>query len=46
MSDLDMTMRGHLKPFKDYKPQHFLWDVSEDGRVATLTLNRRNVRIP
>ena len=37
MSDQDMTMQGHLKPFRDYRPKHFLWEVSEDGRVATIT---------
>jgi len=46
MSDRDMTMRGHLKPLKDYKPQHFLWEVSEDGRVATLRLNRPERKNP
>lgn len=46
MSDLDMTMKGHLKPFRDYKPQHFLWDVSEDGRVATIRLNRPERKNP
>jgi enoyl-CoA hydratase/carnithine racemase len=46
MSDRDMTMRGHLKSFKDLKPQHFLWEVSEDGRVATIRLNRPERKNP
>jgi len=46
MSDRDMTMKGHLKPYRDYKPEHFLWDVSEDGRVATIRLNRPERKNP
>ncbi|MBX9456723.1 MAG: enoyl-CoA hydratase family protein [Rhizobium sp.] len=46
MSDTKATMSSHLKPFRDYKPEHFLWDVSEDGRVATLMLNRPERKNP
>jgi enoyl-CoA hydratase/carnithine racemase len=46
MSDIKATMSGHLKPFRDYKPKHFLWSVSADGRVATLTLNRPERKNP
>ena len=46
MSDDQATMSGHLKPFRDYQAQHFLWSVSEDGRVATLTLNRPERKNP
>ena len=41
-----VSMAGHLRPFKDYQPQHFLWDVHEDGRVATIRLNRPERKNP
>ncbi len=46
MSERDTTMQGHLRPFKDYRPKTFLWDVSEDGRVALLRLNRPERKNP
>jgi enoyl-CoA hydratase/carnithine racemase len=46
MSDRDITMHGHLRPFKDYQARHFLWETSENGRVATITLNRPERKNP
>lgn len=46
MSDEQATMSGHLKPFRDYQAKNFLWEVGEDGRVATLTLNRPERKNP
>ena len=46
MSEEQASMRGHLRAFKDHRPEHFLWSVSEDGRVATLTLNRPERKNP
>ncbi|EPE94058.1 enoyl-CoA hydratase family protein [Rhizobium grahamii] len=46
MSDKDTTMQGHLRSFRDYQAQNFLWNVSENGRVATITLNRPERKNP
>lgn len=46
MSQIDTTMQGHLRPFKDYAARTFLWEVSADGRVATLRLNRPERKNP
>lgn len=40
------NMGAMQKPFKNYMAKHFLWSVSEDGRVATLTLNRPERKNP
>jgi enoyl-CoA hydratase/carnithine racemase len=42
----DDSMQAHKKPFKDYAARHFGWTASEDGRVATLTLNRPEKKNP
>jgi enoyl-CoA hydratase/carnithine racemase len=41
-----MTMNEPLRPFRDFQPQHFRWDVSDDGKVATLTLDRPERKNP
>ena len=34
------------RPFKDYAARHFLWEASEDGRVAIVRLNRPERKNP
>jgi enoyl-CoA hydratase/carnithine racemase len=46
MSDTTVSMAGHLRPFRDYQPKHFLWEVSEDGGVGTIRLNRPERKNP
>ena len=46
MSEQVSVMRGALRPFKDYKAGHFLWETSDDGRVATIRLNRPDRKNP
>src|ERR1700734_2832815 len=40
------TMRGDLRPFKDFHAAHFSFTASEDGRVATVALNRPERKNP
>jgi enoyl-CoA hydratase/carnithine racemase len=39
-------MHEDKRPFKDYAARHFRWECSEDGRVATITLNRPEKKNP
>lgn len=40
------TMAHHKRPYADYQAKNFLWQVSEDGKVATITLNRPERKNP
>ena len=42
----ELSMQDHKRPFKDYPARHFKWSCSEDGRVATITLNRPDKKNP
>ncbi len=46
MSDTTVSMAGHLKPFRDYQAKHFVWEVSADGCVGTIRLNRPKRKNP
>ena len=39
-------MHDDKRPFKEYSARHFRWQCSDDGRVATLTLNRPQKKNP
>jgi enoyl-CoA hydratase/carnithine racemase len=39
-------MNENQRPFKDYAARHFRWQCSEDGRVATITLDRPEKKNP
>ena len=46
MTQEEHTMKHHTRPMAGYQPKHFLWSVSEDGKVATITLNRPERKNP
>jgi enoyl-CoA hydratase/carnithine racemase len=39
-------MAHHKRPYADYQARNFLWEVSGDGKVATITLNRPERKNP
>lgn len=39
-------MQGKKRPFKGFKPKHFLFEADGDGRVATITINRPEKKNP
>ena len=39
-------MKQDLRPFQHYAARHFAWQCSDDGRVATVTLNRPEKKNP
>jgi enoyl-CoA hydratase/carnithine racemase len=43
---MNNAMQAGRKPFKNYPASHFGWAASEDGRVATITLNRPDKKNP
>ncbi len=40
------AMQAKRRPFKGHKASHFLFETDEDGRVATITLNRPEKKNP
>ncbi|CAM4412710.1 enoyl-CoA hydratase family protein [Bordetella tumbae] len=40
------TMKHHRRPYANYAARTFLWEVSADGKVATITLNRPERKNP
>lgn len=46
MNEVLHTMAHHKRPYADYQARNFLWEVSGDGKVATITLNRPERKNP
>lgn len=42
----ELSMQDHSRSFRDYAARHFRWACSEDGRVATITLDRPDKKNP
>ncbi len=41
-----MSMAHHLRAFRDYAATHFRWHADDDGKVATITLDRPEKKNP
>jgi enoyl-CoA hydratase/carnithine racemase len=41
-----MTMSHHARPLRGYRAEHFRFEASEDGKVATVTLDRPERKNP
>lgn len=46
MTQIEHTMAHHRQPAAGYQPRNFLWTVSDDAKVATITLNRPDRKNP
>ncbi|CAM5458106.1 enoyl-CoA hydratase family protein [Eoetvoesiella caeni] len=46
MTQIEHTMAHHRQPLAGYQPRNFLWTVSDDAKVATITLNRPDRKNP
>ena len=40
------TMAHHTRPYAGYQAENFLWTVTDDGKIATITLNRPERKNP
>jgi len=45
-TEMDTTMIDYLRPFRDHRAEHFAFATGEDGKVATVTLNRPERKNP
>jgi len=46
MAQVEHTMAHHKQPKAGYQARNFLWSVSDDAKVATITLNRPERKNP
>ena len=46
MSEQEHSMKHHRRAMAAYQPRNFLWQVSDDHKVATITLNRPERKNP
>ncbi|NGM85735.1 enoyl-CoA hydratase family protein [Parapusillimonas sp. SGNA-6] len=46
MDEAVHTMAHHKRAYASYQASHFLWEVSDDHKVATITLNRPERKNP
>lgn len=46
MEQVVHTMAHHKRPYAGYEARNFLWEVSADSKVATITLNRPERKNP